>query len=82
MEISGRKGILVGGEISAGTEILAYRIGNETGLATKLCLRTRDDVLKDEAVLRQEEEKTEMNWCSCRMHIRISAGNIPKRPGM
>lgn len=57
VEISGRKGILVGGEVSAGTEILAYQIGNETGLATKLCLRTRDDVLKDEAALLQEEEK-------------------------
>ena len=57
VEISGRKGILVGGEVSAGTEILAYQIGNEMGLATKLCLRTRDDVLKDEAVILQEEEK-------------------------
>lgn len=57
VEISGRKGILVGGKVSAGTEILAYQIGNEMGLATKLCLRTRDDVLKDEAVILQEEEK-------------------------
>lgn len=57
VEISGRKGILVGGEVTAGTEIRAYQIGNEMGLATKLCLHTSEDVVKDEANLLQKEEK-------------------------
>lgn len=57
VEISGRKGILVGGEVSAGTEILAYQIGNEMGLATKLCLRTRDDVLRMKPLFCRKKKK-------------------------
>ena len=57
VEISGRKGILVGGEVTAGTEIRAYQIGNEMGLATRLYLHTTEDVVKDEANLLEKEEK-------------------------
>lgn len=56
IEIAGRKGMLAGGTIKAGTEISSFTIGNNAGIATRLIVGGLRDFVKEELALDKQRE--------------------------